>query len=45
VAPALASSYFLLPMILGMLVLALWLLIRGVDEQKWKEKTAAAKQF
>jgi hypothetical protein len=42
VAPAYASSYFLLPMIVGMLVLALTLLVRGVDEGGWREKTLAA---
>lgn len=40
VAPAYASDFFLLPMLLGMLVLALWLLIGGVDERKWEEKLA-----
>lgn len=40
VAPAYASNFFLLPMILGMLALALWLLVRGVDERGWNEKTA-----
>jgi hypothetical protein len=42
-APAWSSSYFLLPVIVAMLVFTAWLLIRGVDEQKWEEKTAAAK--
>jgi hypothetical protein len=41
VAPAWASTYFLLPMIVAMLVLALTLCIRGVDEQAWREKAAA----
>lgn len=40
VAPAVSSTWFLLPMFLAMLVLALWLLIRGVDTQGWQEKTA-----
>jgi hypothetical protein len=40
VAPAYSSPFFLLPMIVGMLVLALYLLIRGVDEPAWREKTA-----
>jgi len=41
-APAFSSPFFLLPMIIGMLVLALYLLIRGVDERPWQEKTAVA---
>ncbi len=41
-APALASPFFLLPMILGMLALALYLLIRGVDDHVWQEKSAVA---
>ncbi|HLY05533.1 MAG TPA: DUF4386 domain-containing protein [Rhizomicrobium sp.] len=40
VAPAVSSPFFLLPMIAAMLVLALWLLVRGVDMDKWQEKTA-----
>jgi hypothetical protein len=39
VTPAWASPFFLLPMIIAMLVLALWLLIRGVDERTWKQRT------
>jgi hypothetical protein len=42
VVPAYASFFFLLPMILAMLVLALWLLIRGVDARAWQESVAAA---
>ena len=42
VAPAYASAWFLLPMILAMLTLMLTVFIRGVDEQVWREKTAAA---
>ncbi len=41
VVPACASPLFLLPMILAMLVLAIWLLVRGVDEREWEMKTAA----
>lgn len=41
VAPAYASSFFLLPMILGMLVMALWLLVRGVDVSSWQKHTVA----
>ena len=40
VLPAWSSPFFLLPMILGMLGFALWLLIGGVDVRGWKEKTA-----
>ena len=40
--PAYASDFLLLPMIIGMLVLALYLLIRGVDEIAWQEKTVVA---
>lgn len=39
VAPAYASNFFLLPMIAGMLALALWLLIRGVDLGGWQAAT------
>ena len=42
VAPAYASDFLLLPMILGMLALALWLLIRGVDAVQWERKNASA---
>jgi hypothetical protein len=41
-APAYGSDILLLPMIIGMLVLALYLLIRGVDERAWHEKTSVA---
>ena len=41
VVPAWSSPFFLLPMILGMLVLALWLLIRGVDTRAWQKTVAA----
>lgn len=37
VAPAYYSSFFVLPMILGILVLGVWLLVRGIDMAKWKE--------
>jgi hypothetical protein len=39
VAPAYSSSFFLLPMIIAMLLLAVWLLVRGVDARKWEERT------
>jgi hypothetical protein len=41
-APGYASPLFLLPTIAPMLVLALWLLMRGVDSQHWLQRTAAA---
>ena len=40
VAPSVSSTWFLLPMIIAMLVLALWLLIRGVDMRGWEKKMA-----
>ena len=42
VVPGWASSWFLLPMIAGMLVFALWLLTRGVDAPAWRALAAAA---
>jgi hypothetical protein len=44
VAPAYASSLLLLPMILGMVALALWLLVRGVDERGWADKVLTTTQ-
>lgn len=41
VTPAYASDFFLVPMLLGMLALALRLLIGGVNERRWEEKLAA----
>jgi hypothetical protein len=38
-APAYASSYFLLPMMVGMLVLALWMLFKGVNLPNWQKQT------
>lgn len=37
-APDWSSPFFLLPMILGMLVLALYLIIHGVDEAAWRAR-------
>lgn len=37
-APDYASPFFLLPMFLAMLALALWLLMRGVDEREWETR-------
>ena len=42
VAPDYSSEFFLFPMLLAMLVLALWLLVRGVDARGWAERTAVA---
>jgi hypothetical protein len=39
-APAYASGNLLLMIVPGGLLLALWLLVRGVDVRKWEEKTA-----
>ncbi|MBI1731229.1 MAG: DUF4386 domain-containing protein [Gammaproteobacteria bacterium] len=41
-APAYASSFLLLPMIVAMLALMLWLFARGIDLSVWKEKAATA---
>lgn len=39
-APAYASSFLLLPMIIAIVSLTLWLLVRGVDVQKWNDRAA-----
>ena len=41
-APASSSPYFLLPMLIAMLSLALWLIIRGVHASKWHDQAAAS---
>jgi len=41
-APAYASSVFLLPMFLAVLSLAVWFLARGIDVRRWEERAAAA---
>ena len=41
-APANASVFLVLPTILTLLLLGLWLLILGVNVEKWREKEAAA---
>lgn len=41
-APGSSSPYFLLPMLVAMLSLALWLIIRGVHASKWHDKAAAS---
>jgi hypothetical protein len=40
-APTYASSFFLLPMIAGMVSLALWLLVKGVDIPNWQKRALA----
>jgi hypothetical protein len=40
-APPYASSFFLLPMIAGMLVLAVWLLVFGIDVPTWQKRMLA----
>ena len=39
-APASASSFFLLPMTLAAVSLTVWLLVRGVDVAKWEQRAA-----
>jgi hypothetical protein len=39
--PRAAADFLLLPMILAGLALTVWLLVRGIDVAKWKERTAA----
>jgi hypothetical protein len=41
IAPAYSSSFFIFPMIIGLLALGVWLLVRGVDMVKWKEQEVA----
>ena len=40
-APGLLSPYLLLPCLIGEAALALWLLIVGINEAKWREAVAA----
>jgi hypothetical protein len=40
VVPAFASPFFLLPTIIAMLVFAIWLLVRGVNEREWETRIA-----
>ena len=40
-APAIASPYFLLPMIAGIVALAGWLLFAGVNVPNWQKRVAA----
>ncbi|HZY94014.1 MAG TPA: DUF4386 domain-containing protein [Candidatus Bathyarchaeia archaeon] len=40
IAPAYASFLLMIPMIIGLVVLGVWLLVKGVDLAKWKEHEA-----
>lgn len=42
VAPAYASQYLMLPMFVGVLFLMIWLLVRGVNMEKWQEAVSAS---
>ena len=42
-APAYASSVFLAPTAVAGLALTVWLLVRGIDLQKWEERAAQAR--
>ena len=42
IAPAYASFLLMLPMIIALVVLGVWLLVKGVDITKWKEHEALA---
>jgi hypothetical protein len=39
-APAYSSDLMLAPMFLNIVVLALWMLVRGVDQAKWDRAVA-----
>ncbi|HEY1962338.1 MAG TPA: DUF4386 family protein, partial [Rhizomicrobium sp.] len=41
IMPEYASSYFLLPMMVGMLAVTLWLLVFGVDVPAWQKRILA----
>jgi hypothetical protein len=41
-APSYSSSLLLMPAAVAFLTLTVWLLVRGVDTAKWKEKAAHA---
>ena len=43
-APAYASGWLLLPVIVALLSLTLWLLVRGVDVPRWEEKVATREE-
>jgi hypothetical protein len=40
-APAYASDFLLLPMFLAGVSMTVWLLVRGVDVEKWEAKAAS----
>jgi Domain of unknown function (DUF4386) len=41
-APASAPSFLLVPQVLATLVLTLWLLVRGINVVRWRERAAVA---
>ena len=41
-APQHRLGWLLLAMLLGLLSMTVWLLVKGVDLQKWEEKTAGS---
>jgi hypothetical protein len=43
IAPAYSSDLFILPMMIGMLALAGWLFIRGVDVEEWRKSSASSR--
>lgn len=40
-APALSSNFLLAPMFVNVVVLVIWMLVKGVDRDKWDRATAA----
>jgi hypothetical protein len=42
-SPGFAAPYLLMPAALGELSLTLWLLVVGVNVQRWKEQASAAR--
>ena len=43
-APALPSDLLLAPMFLNVVVLAIWMLVKGVDREKWNQRLSAAER-
>jgi hypothetical protein len=44
-APRAASDLLLAPMILASLALTGWMLVRGIDTARWKERAAGPQEF